>query len=75
WPASGWQNINGDDSVGITPTVNVNVAIGDSLYFIVNQNGNYGYDGTTWNPAITYIEKFSSAFSTEQGQSNWYYQI
>ncbi|KWX77769.1 RHS repeat protein [Paenibacillus jilunlii] len=75
WPASGWQSINGDDSVGVAPSINVNVTIGDSLYFIVNQNGNNGYDGTAWNPAIIYIEKFSSAFSTEQGRNNWYYQI
>ncbi|MNC74279.1 hypothetical protein D3C75_1256060 [compost metagenome] len=56
WPSSGWQIIQGNDSVGVNATVNVNVTSGDSIYFVVNQNGNYGFDATVWNPVITYIK-------------------
>ncbi|MNE75807.1 hypothetical protein D3C80_1719990 [compost metagenome] len=56
WPSSGWQTIQGDDAVGINAIVSVNVTSGDSVYFVVNQNGNYGFDATVWNPVITYIK-------------------
>ncbi|NOU79303.1 hypothetical protein GC101_10460 [Paenibacillus sp. LMG 31459] len=75
WPATGWQNVQGDDVLGLATDMNINVTMGDSIYFIVNQNGNYGNDGTKWNPSITYIERASSAFGSEQGRNNWYYQI
>ncbi|MDF9845253.1 MULTISPECIES: RHS repeat domain-containing protein [unclassified Paenibacillus] len=75
WPSSGWQIIQGNDPVGVNAVANVNVTSGDSLYFVINQNGNYGFDATVWNPEITYIEKYTSAFGAEQGKNNWYYQI
>jgi YD repeat-containing protein len=75
WPSTGWQSIQGNDSIGVSTDVNVNVVKGEAIYFIVNQNGSKGYDGTVWNPSITYIEKASSAFGSEQGKNNWYYQI
>ncbi|WP_426448472.1 hypothetical protein ACP26L_28285 [Paenibacillus sp. S-38] len=75
WPASGWQSIEGNDAAGVANHLNLNVATGDAIYFILNQNGNNGYDATRWDPAITYVEKASSAYGAEQGRNNWYYQI
>ncbi|MFF2912522.1 RHS repeat domain-containing protein [Paenibacillus sp. NPDC057934] len=75
WPASGWQTIQGKDAIGVTLNLNVNVNKGDSIYFIVNQNGHIGSDATKWNPVISYIERASSAYGSEQGKDNWYYQI
>ncbi|WP_405111595.1 hypothetical protein MHH28_02995 [Paenibacillus sp. FSL K6-1217] len=74
WPSAGWQSIQGDDAIGVTTDVNINVTIGDTIYFIVNQNGTIGYDATKWTPSITYIEKASTAFGSDQGRNNWYYQ-
>jgi hypothetical protein len=55
WPASGWKSIQGDDATGVGINLNLNVTMGDSIYFIVNENGNQGYDGTSWNPAVSYF--------------------
>ncbi|MEK4043350.1 hypothetical protein NSU18_06770 [Paenibacillus sp. FSL H8-0048] len=55
WPSNGWQSIQGDDPIGVTANLNINVTKGDFIYFIVNQNGNQGYDATKWNPSINYI--------------------
>jgi len=55
WPATGWKSIQGDDATGIEINLNLNVTMGDSIYFIVNQNGSTEYDATSWNPEITYI--------------------
>ncbi|MBW4084561.1 RHS repeat domain-containing protein [Paenibacillus sp. S150] len=54
WPSTGWKTIQGDDAIGLNVLVNINVTLGDSIYFIVNQNSDYGYDGTVCNPEITY---------------------
>ena len=54
----------------------INVNAGDSIRFIVSNNGNNSYDCTLWDPTITYLEAYraSLGFSSVQGQNQWYYQ-
>ncbi|GIO86402.1 hypothetical protein J25TS5_33340 [Paenibacillus faecis] len=75
WPSSGWQLIQGKDSVGISHDVWLNVSAGDAIYFILNQNLNIVSDATRWDPAIDYnLNTLSHAFGSHQGIGNWYYQ-
>jgi hypothetical protein len=54
WPASGWQTLAFNDSTGYTYDLNVNVALGDKIRFIVNVNTTPLGDDTRFNPTITY---------------------
>ncbi|MCD9023743.1 hypothetical protein [Cohnella silvisoli] len=54
WPAGGWQLIGGADTTGIAYDFSMSVNQGDNLYFVVNRNGNNGFDATAWNPKIEY---------------------
>ena len=53
-------------------------AAGDRLVFLVNMNGNIGYDTTAFDPTITYADgethSASQEFSDEQGKNGWRYQ-
>ncbi|GGG86316.1 RHS repeat domain-containing protein [Paenibacillus radicis (ex Gao et al. 2016)] len=74
WPESDWQLIEGNDGIGVSHNINLNVAEGDSIYFILNQNGDISYDATIWNPIITFKESYVSEFGNQQGVNNWFYQ-
>lgn len=39
---------------GMAHDITVTVSAGDSLYFIVNRNGDNAYDTTLWDPEVTY---------------------
>ncbi|TVX92185.1 RHS repeat protein [Paenibacillus agilis] len=75
-----WSTAIGyDDKVGVSASYTTNVATGDALYFIVNQQQENSCDGTFWDPTITYDEKplkytASEGYSSIQGQNNWYYE-
>lgn len=75
WPSSGWHEIAFNDTQGIDVNITTEVEKGDSIYFIVNQKQTIDYDGTYWNPNITYITSSAiKEFSPIQGDGNWYYQ-
>ncbi|MCR8843755.1 hypothetical protein NQ117_08650 [Paenibacillus sp. SC116] len=77
WPATDWQVIEHDDTQGVNVSVTTEVAKGDALYFIVNQNKTIDYDGTYWDPTISYVPltyKASAGFAKIQGEGNWQYQ-
>ncbi|WP_042202742.1 RHS repeat domain-containing protein [Paenibacillus camerounensis] len=54
WPASGWQIVRYNDSVGYDLNLSTTVNTGDSVYFIVNKIGTTYADTTVWDPVITY---------------------
>ncbi|EJW16687.1 hypothetical protein M5X00_16115 [Paenibacillus alvei] len=75
WPSSGWQEIAFNDTQGIDVNITTEVEKGDSIFFIVNQKQTIDYDGTYWDPKITYITSSAiKEFSSIQGDGNWYYQ-
>ena len=75
-----WQRyLEASNTTGIIfPEMNINVSTGDTIYFVVEQNGDIYFDGTYWSPIISYNSQYSShqasiEFSLTQGQNNWYY--
>jgi hypothetical protein len=76
WPSSGWHTVAYNDNSGLIHGPIVNVAAGDHVYFIVNQNGNSGYDTTVWDAAVSYRPTYNATtdFQTYQGAWNWKYQ-
>lgn len=75
WPSSGWHVIAFNDTQGIDVNITTEVEKGDSIFFIVNQMQTIDYDGTYWDPKITYITSSAiKEFSSIQGDGNWYYQ-
>jgi hypothetical protein len=77
WPASGWQYAaNSTESHAVEFAADV--AAGDKLVFLVNANGNIGFDTTAFDPTLDYAdgEKHvaSGEFSGEQGKNGWRYQ-
>ena len=77
WPATGWQYV-ANATVTVPFAFNVDVVVGDKLAFVVNMNGNIGWDTTAFDPTIRYPdgEKHvaSQEFGEKQGQSGWRYQ-
>jgi hypothetical protein len=77
WPASGWQS-SANATVSVPVDFSVNVAAGDKLAFLVNMNGNIGFDTTAFDPTITYdsgdAHTASKGFSDKQGNNGWRYQ-
>jgi hypothetical protein len=78
WPASGWQFIAGTDTTGVTHNLTTNVAMGDTIRFVVNRNVTITSDETNWNPTIQYADPntftLSTSFSSVQGWNGWRYQ-
>lgn len=76
WPSSGWQTIAYNDNTGLVHGPIVNVATGDNIYLIVNQNGNSSYDSTVWDAMVSYHPSYNATtdFQEYQGAWNWYYQ-
>jgi hypothetical protein len=77
WPAQGVQYVpNG--TVKAPVDFSLDVAAGDKLAFVVNMNGNYGWDTTAFDPTIKYADGETHAasreFSDRQGQNGWRYQ-
>lgn len=68
--------IAGTDGIGLTHTINLYVQQGDQIHFVVDNNGDSGYDTTGWDPTITYHNSWqgSAGFSSVQGQNQWYYK-
>jgi len=77
WPATGWTYVR-DATVTVPFEVNVDVAAGDSLVFLVNMHGNIGWDTTAFDPTLVYPDGethvASREFSGEQGRNGWRYQ-
>jgi hypothetical protein len=77
WPAAGWQYVP-NATVTVPFEFTADVAAGDKLAFLVNMNGNIGFDTTAFDPTITYADgethTASKEFSPKQGQSGWRYQ-
>lgn len=74
WPSSGWHVTAGNDALGVQFNSQLRVKAGEPVYFILNQNGNYGSDGTKLEPVITYLDKASNFYGSVQGNGGWYYQ-
>jgi hypothetical protein len=54
WPASGWQIINHGDAFTFPAGVTATVAPGDTLQFVLANNGDgTTCDSTTWDPVVT----------------------
>jgi len=67
-----------NDSIGYTTDEalgDVTVATGDTIDFIVDDNGTYGYDRTGWDPTITFIGSWtaSAGYTSTQGTNQWNY--
>jgi hypothetical protein len=77
WPASGWLS-SANATVSAPVDFSVNVAAGDKLAFLVNMNGNIGFDTTAIDPTIRYdggeTHLASKEFSDKQGTNDWRYQ-
>jgi hypothetical protein len=77
WPAGGWQYVQ-NATVTARVDFTVNVAAGEKLVFLVNMNGNIGWDTTAFDPTITYDDGethvASREFSDQQGRNGWRYQ-
>jgi hypothetical protein len=66
------------DSIGYTTDEglgDVTVASGDTIDFIIDDNGTFGFDRTGWDPTITYINSYSSVtgYSGTEGANQWSY--
>ena len=77
WPATGVQHV-ANATVKAPVDFQANVAAGDKLAFIVNMNGNIGWDTTAFDPTLQYDDgeshTASREFSDKQGQNGWRYQ-
>ena len=77
WPGNGWQYVP-NATVTVPVDFRVDVAAGDKLTFLVNMNGNIGWDTTAFDPTIKYDDGethvASTEFSDKQGQHGWRYQ-
>ncbi len=63
--------------VGTDVVLNQTIVAGDVIRFVVNANGDNGYDSTNWVPVINYVpydHDLQANFSSTQGDSQWYYQ-
>lgn len=77
-----WKaEINGNDDKGVEANVTLDVRKGDLLRFVIHKRGHYGYDGTYWDPVITYADgtrfQASTSFSTKAdcAESVWSYEM
>src|SRR4029453_13958085 len=67
-------------SPGFAVNLTRTVPTGDVIYFRLNDRNSSNYDGTSWNPTVTFVPaptttyKASQGFSGTQGQNQWYYQ-
>ncbi|MFC5405165.1 FG-GAP-like repeat-containing protein [Cohnella soli] len=53
WPSGGGY-VTVTDTAGVTPFLTTTVAVGDKFQFVLDSNGAIDYDGTNWNPTVTY---------------------
>jgi hypothetical protein len=77
WPAEGWQYVaNATKTAAVD--LSLDVKAGDKLAFVVNMNGNIGFDTTAFDPTIKYDDgethTASKEFSDKQGANGWQYQ-
>ncbi|MDO8210346.1 alpha-galactosidase [Conexibacter sp. CPCC 206217] len=70
-----------DDATGYTTDVelsDVPVSAGDTLSFVVANNGGYANDATIWDPTVTLVQEeswsASTGFSARQGDNQWRYE-
>lgn len=75
------HTIAGSDTTGVDANVaNVAVRAGDVIRFVIDNNGDYSYDATNWDPTIRYQGTggasftASTGFSSTQGTNGWRYQ-
>jgi hypothetical protein len=77
WPVAGWQFV-ANATISAPVDFSADVAAGDKLAFLVNMNGNIGFDTTSFNPTIEYDDGethvASNEFSDQQGRNGWRYQ-
>ena len=77
-----WKaEIGGNDDKGVEANVALDVHKGDLLRFVIHKRGDYGYDGTYWDPVIAYADgtrfQASTGFSTKAdcAGSAWSYEM
>jgi hypothetical protein len=77
WPAQGWQYV-ANATVTAPFDLEVEVAAGDKLIFMVSMNQNIGWDTTAFDPTLTYADgethTASAEFSDQQARQGWQYQ-
>jgi hypothetical protein len=72
--------IDGDDSHGVDPVLELDVRQGDAIRFVVHKRGDIYCDTTHWDPRIAYAdgEAFQASLqfsTTEQGLDGWSYEM
>jgi hypothetical protein len=76
WPEAGWQYV-ANATVKAPFDVRVKLSAGDRLVFLVNMNGNIGWDTTAFDSTIVYEDgethTASKEFTGEQGHGGWRY--
>lgn len=54
WPTDGWRTI-ARNYRAVEVNATATVTAGDTLYFMLDQNGTSTNDTTNWDPVITYL--------------------
>lgn len=77
WGGTSGTTIAATDSVGVDANVSgISVVTGDKIRFEVNNNGDYQYDSTAWNPTIQYQQAAAQFYAeyafTGGSQVTWY---
>ncbi len=71
--------LEGSDGGGVEPQLDLTVAEGDVIRFIVSKRGTISCDTTGWDPTVTYAGgrrfRASESFSGEQGGGGWFYDV
>lgn len=69
------QFIPGNDTTGQYHQIITDMKANQSIFFVVNKNGNNYFDGINWDRNIYLGEKHkaSEEYSSIQGTNNWYY--
>ena len=74
-----WQaEIEGKDSTGVEPDLELDVQAGERLRFVIQQRGTIFCDTTHWDPVVTYSDgvasQASASFGTVPGKGGWSYE-
>ena len=77
-----WKaELNGNDGKGVEASTTLDIRKGDLLRFVIHKREHYDYDGTYWDPVITYEDgtlfQASTGFSTKAdcAERVWSYEM
>jgi hypothetical protein len=74
-----WQaELEGKDSTGAEPSLDLDVRAGDRLRFVIHKRGTISCDTTQWDPVVTYSDgaasQASASFGRIAGKGGWFYE-